>query len=472
MRLLRNVQLIFGACAIFGASSAQAQILQLSDSADIPVMTTNWSETRALDQFDPALGDLLSVRLTADANISGSAMFENQDAQPAVVTLNYSSQITVARSDNMNLLLTANPTFSTISNLAASDGVLDFAGPSGETFPNLAASDSVDLTFNAPFSADEMALFIGNGTFGIDVVAMGTSQATGAGNLTVQINTDAAATITVVYEYEGVPDCNGNMIDDEIDIMNGTSMDCNNNGTPDECEPDCNNNGIPDDCDPTECLCLEFNRRTPGSLLLYPEYQNGPGKVTVYTVTNTSCQPSGSAVTIEFRYIDEETCGEANQTAVLTPCDTLTYLTSAHTGLNRGYGYIYAKSNQITPANPAGEPISFNHLVGQQLVVDGFTSFDYSVNAVAFKAIPTQGNPTDIDGPGGQGDGIRDLDNAEYEPAPDEIYIPRFMGQDQGPNGIYSELCLINLSGGAPVPLEPRRSRRRHLGQHPRLQRQ
>jgi streptogramin lyase len=61
-------------------------------------------------------------------------------------------------------------------------------------------------------------------------------------------------------------DCNGNGIDDAIDIASGTSDDVDNNGIPDECEdctgtgvlhsvliaggePDVNNNGIPDICE-------------------------------------------------------------------------------------------------------------------------------------------------------------------------------------------------------------------------------
>ena len=63
-------------------------------------------------------------------------------------------------------------------------------------------------------------------------------------------------------------DCNGNDVDDAVDISGGTSSDCNQNTTPDECEisvdstappgpwycthdcnPDCNDNGVPDDCD-------------------------------------------------------------------------------------------------------------------------------------------------------------------------------------------------------------------------------
>ena len=60
-------------------------------------------------------------------------------------------------------------------------------------------------------------------------------------------------------------DCNGNGIDDIIDICSGFSQDCNNNGIPDECEPDCNNNGIPDDC---EILLDPVNNDCNGNGLL------------------------------------------------------------------------------------------------------------------------------------------------------------------------------------------------------------
>jgi len=44
-------------------------------------------------------------------------------------------------------------------------------------------------------------------------------------------------------------DCNGNEIDDTVDISNLTSNDCNANGLPDECEFDCDENAVPDECD-------------------------------------------------------------------------------------------------------------------------------------------------------------------------------------------------------------------------------
>ena len=43
-------------------------------------------------------------------------------------------------------------------------------------------------------------------------------------------------------------DCNDNGVLDPADIA-AASLDLNNNGIPDECEPDCNANGVPDDRD-------------------------------------------------------------------------------------------------------------------------------------------------------------------------------------------------------------------------------
>jgi hypothetical protein len=83
----------------------------------------------------------------------------------------------------------------------------------------------------------------------------------------------------------------------------------------------------------------------------------------------------------------------------------------------------------------------FDYLIGQVLTLDGIAAFSDSVNAVAFKGIG-DGQFTDVDL-----DGHRDLNDVEYSEAPDEILIPRFLGQGQ--NNVTSELVLVNLSGGA-----------------------
>jgi len=63
-----------------------------------------------------------------------------------------------------------------------------------------------------------------------------------------QLGLDTDASFELFSTVDG--DCNCNSVDDAIDIgPGGGSLDCNFNGTPDECEPDCDGNGIPDDCD-------------------------------------------------------------------------------------------------------------------------------------------------------------------------------------------------------------------------------
>jgi hypothetical protein len=198
-----------------------------------------------------------------------------------------------------------------------------------------------------------------------------------------------------------------------------------------------------------ECDRPSPNYRRPGSLLLYPEFDNNPGSFTLVTVTNTDClQSSGEDVQIEFKYIDKDGCAEFNKTEVLTPCDTLTVITKAHNpGQDQGYLYVFAKKPDANAPN--GVPIAWDHLVGSLMVIQGLDSgFDYSMNPVVFQSQQAaMGETTDLDG-----DGILDLDGLEYEPAPNVITIPRFLGQDGVPGqpGLYnSQLILIGLTGGA-----------------------
>jgi hypothetical protein len=93
-------------------------------------------------------------------------------------------------------------------------------------------------TANSPPPDSDLVLFTGPagnpGTISLPVEAVGTSVATGGGNVISQFMTSAAATLTVCYTYE--LDCNMNGIPDDEDVDTGTSDDCNMNGIPDECE--------------------------------------------------------------------------------------------------------------------------------------------------------------------------------------------------------------------------------------------
>jgi hypothetical protein len=65
-----------------------------------------------------------------------------------------------------------------------------------------------------------------------------------------------AGNLRITWEL-GFPDCNGNEVPDDEDIIRETSDDCQPDGIPDECQvppiepdgPDCNDNSTPDDCE-------------------------------------------------------------------------------------------------------------------------------------------------------------------------------------------------------------------------------
>lgn len=189
------------------------------------------------------------------------------------------------------------------------------------------------------------------------------------------------------------------------------------------------------------CVCHHpaANYRQPGSLLLFPEYDNRFGDVTILTITNTAKDTQAGDIDVEYVYIDAADCSEFNRTETLTPNDTLTLITKAHHP-DDGQGYVYAFAKDAQ-----GEAVEHNYLIGSLMVVSGIKVFDYSINPVAFRGFGAGAEArTDHDG-----DGIRDLDGGEYDFAPGMVMIPRFLGQDEPAVGVLnSELIMIGLTGG------------------------
>ncbi|MCB9915914.1 MAG: tandem-95 repeat protein [Planctomycetes bacterium] len=204
--------------------------------------------------------------------------------------------------------------------------------------------------------------------------------------------------------------------------------------------PPCVSNAALVCVDVLEPPCETENRRAPGSLLLYPEFDNRDGIVSIFTVTNTGSRE----IQVEFVYREEGSCQEFNRKEDLTPRDTLSLITNFHNpNQDRGFLYVFAQCPQTNKA------VAYDKLIGQVLTVDGLESFSYGINAVSFRGI----GGTDMDSvcttmalTDLNGNGKRDLDGVEYAMAPDEILIPRFFAQDEG---LRSELILISLSGGA-----------------------
>jgi len=198
--------------------------------------------------------------------------------------------------------------------------------------------------------------------------------------------------------------------------------------------------------------------RNPGSLLIFPEFDNRAGDVTEFTVTNTdTCfdydsetnLPAGT-VKVHFIYVgridaagNPINCLEVDRQVTLTPGDTFTFMTKAHNPQQQ-QGFMYAYAMHPT----RNEPVSHNYLVGNALFLNGIQAIDYSTNPVSLKSCVEKGCSTDVDC-----DGNRDLDGCEYEKLPDQILIPRFLaavtGGGEGSTSVSSELVLLGLSGGS-----------------------
>src|SRR5262249_10923632 len=161
------------------------------------------------------------------------------------------------------------------------------------------------------------------------------------------------------------------------------------------------------------------------------------------TVTNQNADPVNGTVKVEYVYINAYNCQETNRTRTLTPNDTLTVLSSLdNPNATRGYVYVFAKHPTT------GRAIKFDNLIGTSRVQGVGENDDYELAPFVFKAgaALADGANTDLDS-----DGIRDLNGNEYEQAPDQILIPRFVGQKGGANNgkelagnNASSLVLIN----------------------------
>jgi hypothetical protein len=178
-----------------------------------------------------------------------------------------------------------------------------------------------------------------------------------------------------------------------------------------------------------------------GSLLVFPNFDNTRGDVTLFTVTNTSDDQVNGEVNVEFVYINGQNCQEFNRTRTLTPNDEISVLTSKdNPNQHKGYCYVFAKSKTT------GKAIKFDHLLGSALIIEGGgLEPNYLLPPWVFKAgsALAEGAQTDLNT-----NNLRDLNGLEYELAPDKLLVPRFIGSGH-PIFATEDLVLINMTGGA-----------------------
>ncbi|HXQ21286.1 MAG TPA: choice-of-anchor E domain-containing protein, partial [Candidatus Acidoferrales bacterium] len=179
---------------VFVPAVAGAQTATQTVCATIDQTATNWSSSVTLTQFDPSLGVLTEVDLTATGTIVQTIKMESKDAAPTTVTGTGTATITVTPPTAPNLV--ASPTNVVTHNFTAFDGTVDFGGTSGSTDAGVTTSSTATLSPYTPISD-----FNGPGSLTMPVTASATFQASGAGNLVTQVTTTAGVNVCATYTY-------------------------------------------------------------------------------------------------------------------------------------------------------------------------------------------------------------------------------------------------------------------------------
>jgi hypothetical protein len=169
----------------------------LTKTVTFPSTQTNFQLSGVLDQFDPALGQLQSVEIQHAGSITSEIKVEN-------LSTDSPSDISGTVSGTLNLVAPGVNDNLTISGYAGSfhaapyDHVTDFAGTSGTSFGQKTANGSNTITL----TGNDINAYIGTGKVNVTEKGVATSNATGGGNLEVNVASTGQATITVIYHYK------------------------------------------------------------------------------------------------------------------------------------------------------------------------------------------------------------------------------------------------------------------------------
>jgi hypothetical protein len=189
----------------------------------------------------------------------------------------------------------------------------------------------------------------------------------------------------------------------------------------------------------------------PGSVLLYPQVDSrlGIGMGTVISVTNTlgdrrvrQNNLRVGDVQIQYFYVEGRNNWQvSDRIERLTPNDMFTVLAGDHNPQTElGFLLIVAQDPEVEV------PISFNYLIGDEILVDVQGNRTWSLTAIPFKCLlpfeeglNTVRTTTDVNQ-----NGAVDFDNVEYDYWPDALYMNRFFQQN---GALETELILVSMLG-------------------------
>jgi hypothetical protein len=174
---------------------ASAETVSYCDS--IPMQMTDWNSSVSLPMFDPGRGNLNTVDISVDFNISQNFMAENTGLMNSSLNSTTDSRLTVDTLGGEKI--TANATMTLVKELGSFDGLRDFSGPSGINLTESTSSGTV--RYSSTKIQDFVASFPGE-TVQLKCELQSTPSVVISGTANTGIQTTAGAQVCISYNYD------------------------------------------------------------------------------------------------------------------------------------------------------------------------------------------------------------------------------------------------------------------------------
>lgn len=178
-------------------AAAGTQTVQTGITVPNGPMGTTYTDTHVA-KFNSALGTLTSIDFILTGNILGSAQAINNGADPAEITMNLASKLTLRRADHSSLV-TAIPIASVFSDNVEGGRTIDWTG----------LQNSKTNSWTSTLKSD-LDAFTGPGEITLEVLRSKYCSYTVIGeNVQASFSPTASADVTIRYNYEPVPEPSG-----------------------------------------------------------------------------------------------------------------------------------------------------------------------------------------------------------------------------------------------------------------------
>ena len=225
--------------------------------------STDWTRTQSIEKFDPSLGVLTKVVLTANACASQSFKIDNEDSEGQSYKVTSNAKLTTPMPDGSTLTIDLDLGYREFFLEEDSDpGYGDFEGDDSYSFFEKKC-DEIVKEFDDPAA---LAAWIGVGRLNFVTSTKGTANIDGPGNYDSRIRTFGEEKICVTYYYKTCNDDNACTTDSVVDnkcVHTPITCDDKNACTDDSCNPatgcvytpitcDDSNPCTADSCDPAK----------------------------------------------------------------------------------------------------------------------------------------------------------------------------------------------------------------------------